>query len=105
MQPEQIQQLIQQGEGLTLEFKTAHHELPLSIFETVCAFLNRLGGTLLLGVNNKGEVSGVEKQYVVKIKKELANALNNPQILNPPIYIIPGEVEIEGKNNSYYSGS
>ena len=97
MQPSQIQQLIHQGEGLTVEFKTAQHELPQSIFETVCAFLNRLGGSLLLGVKDNGEVVGVENQYVEKIKKELANALNNPQILNPPIYIIPNVIEIEGK--------
>lgn len=97
MQSAQIQQLIQQGEGLTVEFKTARHELPQSIFETVCAFLNRSGGSVLLGVNDKGELIGVDKQYVLKIKKELVNALNNPQILNPPIYIIPNEIEIEGK--------
>ena len=50
MNPKYIQQLIKQGEGITLEFKTAQHEIPKNIFETVCAFLNRIGGTILLCV-------------------------------------------------------
>ena len=97
MKTEYIHQLIKQGEGLTIEFKTAQHDIPKNIFETVCAFLNRVGGTLLLGVADNGEIVGVEQKYVQKIKKELANALNNPQLINPPVYIQPQEIEIDDK--------
>ena len=97
MNTEYIHQLIKQGEGLTIEFKTAKHEIPKSVFETVCAFLNRIGGIILLGVSDDGEINGIEQKYVQKIKKELANALNNPQIINPPIYIQADEIEIDDK--------
>jgi len=97
MNPKYIQQLIKQGEGITLEFKTAQHEIPKNIFETVCAFLNRIGGTILLGVSDTGEIKGIEAKYIQKIKKELTNALNNPQLINPPIYIQPDEIDIDDK--------
>jgi len=92
-----IQKILEQGEGLTIEFKTAASEIPKSIAETVCAFLNRYGGTILLGVSDSGEIVGINDKYVTKIKKELANALNNPQLINPPVYIIPDEIAVDGK--------
>jgi len=97
MDTEKIKHIINQGEGLTIEFKTAQHEIPKNIFETVCAFLNRIGGTILLGVSDKGEIKGIEAKQVQKIKKELTNALNNPQLINPPVYIQPTEIEIDDK--------
>lgn len=33
--------IISEGENITTEFKTAKENLPESLFETVCAFLNR----------------------------------------------------------------
>jgi ATP-dependent DNA helicase RecG len=44
------QQLIRDGEGLTVEFKRCAKELPKSVYETVCSFSNRYGGYILLGV-------------------------------------------------------
>ena len=49
-----------QEEGLALEFKRAAGSLPESFFETVCAFLNRDGGLIVLGVEDDGSVSGVD---------------------------------------------
>ena len=54
-----IKHIISQGEGLTIEFKKAKEELPLNLFETVCAFLNRNGGNILLGINDDRSVEGV----------------------------------------------
>ncbi len=92
-----INSLIKQGEGITLEFKSAQNDLPLNVLDTVCAFLNRYGGILLLGVNDNGEIIGIKPGKVQSIKKELANSFNNPQLLSPPVYIIPDEIEIDGK--------
>ncbi len=97
MQTEEILNIINEGEGLSVEFKLAKHEIPKSVFETVCAFLNRVGGTMLLGVADSGEIIGIEQKYLQKIKKELTNALNNPQILNPPVYLQPEEVILDDK--------
>ncbi len=50
--PESIQGLIAGGEGIDIEFKTCRNQLNRDIYETVCAFLNRHGGNLLLGVKD-----------------------------------------------------
>lgn len=39
-----IKQLIKQGEGQEIEFKESYSSLTRSVFETICAFLNRKGG-------------------------------------------------------------
>ncbi|MDY0279825.1 MAG: putative DNA binding domain-containing protein [Salinivirgaceae bacterium] len=52
MNTEKIKELIQQGEGLTIEFKRSREDLPVNLFETGCAFLNRNGGAILLGVKD-----------------------------------------------------
>lgn len=41
------------AESLSLEFKAANNKLPSSFFETVCAFLNMEGGTIVLGIEDK----------------------------------------------------
>jgi ATP-dependent DNA helicase RecG len=53
----QIKSLTSSSESHILEFKTSTAQLK-SAFETVCAFLNGSGGTVLIGVNNKGQILG-----------------------------------------------
>lgn len=48
---EQVLALIQQGESYNLEFKKSTAQLKPA-FETLCAFLNGNGGTVLIGVSN-----------------------------------------------------
>ena len=65
-----LDSLISNGEGARLEFKqtlqwdTLRHkrnpELLRACVKTVCAFLNGVGGTLLIGVANSGEPAGLE---------------------------------------------
>jgi ATP-dependent DNA helicase RecG len=57
MNIEQLKSLIQQGESYNLEFKKSTTQLK-SAFETVCAFLNGEGGTVLIGVTDKGQIVG-----------------------------------------------
>ncbi|WP_306642330.1 RNA-binding domain-containing protein [Sanyastnella coralliicola] len=49
--------LIQRGEDEQLEFKEGGHNP--NIIKSIAAFLNTQGGTLLIGVNDAGEVIGV----------------------------------------------
>ena len=66
----QIQTLTAQGEGVSLEFKTCRDQLNRDVYETVCAFLNRHGGTLLLGVNDAGKITGIVPEALDQIRKE-----------------------------------
>lgn len=61
---EPVQQILKEGEGITVEFKTSRYELNKNTFESICAFLNRKGGHLLLGVNDNGTVEGIENAKV-----------------------------------------
>ncbi len=92
-----LKALIKQGEGISVEFKECRHTLNRNVYETVCAFLNRHGGSLLLGVSDSGEVTGVDPDCVEQIKRDFVTAINNPQKINPPAYLSIDEVEVEGK--------
>lgn len=65
--------LITQGEGLTLDFK---HSITDSrkIARSLVAFANTAGGTLLIGVKDNGNITGVntdEEYYMVEAASQL----------------------------------
>ncbi|MDR1978372.1 MAG: putative DNA binding domain-containing protein, partial [Synergistaceae bacterium] len=84
-------------EGVDLEFKTCRNQLNRDVYETVCAFLNRYGGTILLGVRDDGAVQGIEPIAAEAIRKDFVTAVNNPQKISPPTYLSVDEVMMEGK--------
>ena len=94
----QIQTLTAQGEGVSLEFKTCRDQLNRDVYETVCAFLNRHGGTLLLGVNDAGKITGIVPEALDQIRKDFVTAVNNPQKLSPPTYLSIDAVTVDGKS-------
>lgn len=73
--------LIQQGESSTLEFKSAfqwdvrkdepNRNLRDMSVKTVAAFLNSDGGTLLIGVEDNGDIFGVEKDLTLVKRNSL----------------------------------
>jgi len=93
----QLKKLIQKRESLTLEFKECRRTLNRDVYETVCAFLNRHGGTLLLGVADSGGITGVDADCVAQIKKDFVTAINNPQKLQPACYLSIDEIQAAGK--------
>ena len=92
-----IKNILKNGEGLAVEFKEARKQLPENLFETICAFLNTEGGTILLGVRDDGTVTGVDLESVRKLRTDLANLCNNPQKLDPTFMLTIREVEFEKK--------
>lgn len=96
---EKLEELLQEEEGFTVEYKECVNGLNNSVFETVCSFSNRYGGHILLGVKeveHKGVVIGVNPNCVVDIKKNFVNMLNNPQKMNPSLYLNLEEIEYKG---------
>lgn len=94
---EQLLEIIEDGEGVTTEFKEASTGLPKNLFETVCAFLNRNGGHIFLGISDSGIIKGIDEEYIKKMKKEFTNLCNNPQKIEPTIYLNIKEYEIQKK--------
>lgn len=89
-----VKQLIAAGEDLHCEFKEARTALPENLFDTVCAFLNTDGGTILLGVSDTGQIAGVEADAVDRLKRDLANLSNNQQKVDPP-FLLLGDGKVE----------
>ena len=67
---EQIKKLISTGENQKIEFKKARADFPKDAFETICAFLNAEGGTILLGVEDDGTIKGIKKEALNDIKEK-----------------------------------
>lgn len=61
--------IINKGECITTEFKEAKTKLNRDVYESVCGFLNRLGGHLFLGVKDDKTIVGVDETCVEQIKK------------------------------------
>jgi len=97
MRESEIKTLISQGEGLRIEFKQCKTALSKEVYETVCAFLNRLGGELLLGISDDGEVVGIDPEYIDQVKKDFTASINNPQKISPAFYLTMDEIVINGK--------
>ncbi len=103
-----IFQLIAKGEGETLDFKKTISSAS-KIAKTLAAFSNHKGGTLLVGVNDNGTISGVRSEDE-KYMLELAGAF----FCKPEVKIDWVEWELgdktiieaiiqEGTNKPYYA--
>ena len=98
---EKIRSLLQQGEGLKIEFKEAQGGMPKSVYETVCAFSNTQGGEILLGVKDNGDVVGIAPHQISQLKKDFANTINNPAKNHPPLYLSIEPIVFEEKHILY----
>lgn len=94
---EKIKALIAKGESLKIEFKAAQNGIPKSIYETICAFSNTQGGEILLGVTDDGEIIGIPETNIFQYKKDFSTTINNPDKINPQLYLSMDEVKIGDK--------
>ena len=97
MDKEHLVKIIEKGEGITVEFKKSRNKLNKDIFESVCAFLNRHGGHVFLGVDDNGEILGLEKNAVNGIINNFVTQCNNPLKIYPTYYLSPEIIEIDNK--------
>ena len=76
---ESLESLITHGEGPKLEFKSSfrwdlkqekvNKTLGGGVLKTLAGFMNAQGGTLIIGVDDQGKVTGIEKDYKTLKKK------------------------------------
>jgi ATP-dependent DNA helicase RecG len=85
------------GETVAVEFKRCRGAIGPDTYETVCSFLNRYGGDLLLGVENDGTVSGIPQKAAPGVVKNFIKMVSNPQVISPTVYLAPQIIEHEGK--------
>ena len=91
----ELKSIVRGREKRTLEYKEAWSELPSNLFESVCAFLNRDGGVIVLGAMDDGTIDkGVNPKSIDQMCKNLANMSNNGQVLKPSFLLQPEIVSI-----------
>ena len=100
---EKIKDLIAKGEvrNTNVEFKKCKNELGQFVYETICAFLNRNGGDLLLGVDDHGSITGINESAIDNHIKNIINTLNNIELFNPVVFLTPEVLEIDEKKIIY----
>lgn len=97
MTAEEAKNIIAKGEGINIEFKSCPNEIGPSVYETVCSFLNRSGGSIFIGVDDDKEIVGVNKNSLESMKKNFVNVINDPTLFSPKAYVTPEDIEIDGK--------
>lgn len=95
--PNNLLNIIKNGESSTVEFKKATNKLPNNLFETICAMLNRNGGHIFLGVEDSGKVVGIYKNATKDMKKNFANLCNNLEKISPSVHLDMYEYEYDSK--------
>ncbi|MNT33683.1 Divergent AAA domain protein [compost metagenome] len=97
MTNQEIENILAKGEGTRIEFKKSQDgRVPKSIYETVCSFLNKEGGTILVGVDDNGIVTGIPQTEISGFITTLSTTVNNPFTIEPPISISPFSYDYKG---------
>lgn len=97
MDEKEILNILSKGENHTTEFKKSQTSITKDVYESVCAFSNRDGGNIFLGVKDNGEILGIEPNCVEQIEKDFVTAINNSNKMYPPLFLSPKEYKIDGK--------
>lgn len=81
MTEQELHKMISQGEGQHIEFKSSIPSKVTDLAEELCAFANAEGGTVLIGVNDKGDITGIELDNITRSR--LQNAISAIQPILP----------------------
>lgn len=93
----ELLEIIGKGECHTTEFKKSTTDITKDVYESICAFSNRDGGHIFLGVKDNGEILGIEPNCIEKMKKDFVTAINNANKMYPPLFLTPVEHELQGR--------
>ena len=97
MTSERISQLLALGENIVIEFKRCGNGVEFDTYQTVCSFLNRFGGDILLGVEDDGTVVGVPKNAARDMVKNIISTVSNSAMFSPCVYLEPQILEYDGR--------
>ena len=89
-----VRELIQMGEGPRVEFKEELPDDEHRFLDSVIAFSNTYGGTILIGVNDNGEITGVKKN-VEDVEKTVINWVSDKCDPRPDVKL--SWIQLDGK--------
>ena len=76
---------IKRGENRTLEFKREAPDSLRNILKTIISFANYAGGDILIGVENDGEIRGVDEDTVL-LEERISNSVYDSITPTPAIF-------------------
>ena len=95
MTPDELTQLIANGETLTEEFKSDSARLgDTDLLEAVVCLANTSGGTLLIGVENDGQITGLHKSHLKHHPSSLSAMIANRTV--PPLSVDTEIIKFSG---------
>lgn len=97
MSEKELLEIIGRGECHTTEFKKSTVDITKDVYESICAFSNRDGGHVFLGVKDNGEILGIDPDCIERMKKDFITAINNANKMYPPLFLTPVEYVLEGR--------
>ena len=97
MTSEQLEPYLMAGENTCIEFKQCGGNPSWDIFESFCAFLNRDGGDLFLGITDDGKIIGIPENACESIIRNLIKVMNDSNLLDPPFCVLPEIVDCTGR--------
>jgi ATP-dependent DNA helicase RecG len=92
MNPQELELLIQEKEGYTIEYKQAFPSKLSELATELCAFANASGGVLLVGVNDRQEVTGITLDNTQRSR--IQGVIN---LIDPTVAIKVSEQQVNGK--------
>ena len=98
MDHEALSEVLAIGETVNVEFKRCGQQPERDVFESVCSFANTFGGSIFLGVEDDGTVSGINASNLLAIKRNLINVVHNPKLFDSPVAFEFEDLEWEGKS-------
>ncbi|MBO9561204.1 MAG: putative DNA binding domain-containing protein [Niastella sp.] len=92
MKPHELELLIQEKEGYTIEYKQSFPSKLSELATELCAFANASGGVLLVGVNDRQEVTGITLDNIQRSR--IQGVIN---LIDPTVAIKVSEQHVNGK--------
>lgn len=105
---QKIKKLIEQGEGVSLDFKQVVQN-PHKIAKSMVSFANTHGGILLIGVRDNGSIAGIKAEEEFHMIELAATFYSKPEIsFSVEPHIIEGKTVLLvnipiGENQPYYA--
>ncbi len=97
MNQKDFMNILEQGEGTSIEFKRCGNLPEHDTFQTICAFSNRQGGSIFLGVLDNGTVDGIDENRALEIQRNVVNRVNDPSAFNAPPLLDIEEIHYQNK--------
>jgi ATP-dependent DNA helicase RecG len=89
------------GENPLVEFSKCSTELTDSVFQSICSFLNREGGSIIVGIHEYGKIVGIVDIFLDSMLSKFEQVMERE--ISPSFPIRPEVVSVDGQTLIYIS--